>query len=346
MISRFSNSLPYYKTPPQTSKYHTPTYLPELTNPHSQKENNMKNTYHLCLSSSNEIMFRDEEDYHRGFNCFALALHKTGSSGLAEAFMSTHTHQIVQSDSPQIFMQTFRQSYAMYFNHKYQRRGHLGESMHFSIEVIGYHHLIAALSYVLRNGLHHGVAPIPYAYPHCSANAFFRKELGKFCDERTLPRNNIYKYVGRRAEFPDSYKMSESGVFLRESVLDVPQVENLFVTPRSYNYYMSRKSSEEWENEQKKDKNDIAPITLTSIENGVNMHSLEKMYGFENGKAEYRKTSDIELCTELDALSRDKYNKCSVYQLSITEKEAIAEYLYRTRCISESQIRRCLVFHK
>ena len=31
------------------------------------------------ISSDNEIMFRDEEDYNRGFNCFALALHKTDS---------------------------------------------------------------------------------------------------------------------------------------------------------------------------------------------------------------------------------------------------------------------------
>ena len=34
----------------------------------------MKRTYHLCLSAGNEIMFRDLEDYNRGFNCFAIAL--------------------------------------------------------------------------------------------------------------------------------------------------------------------------------------------------------------------------------------------------------------------------------
>ena len=40
-------------------------------------------------------MFRDLEDYNRGFNCFALALYKTGSTGLVESFMATHTHQVV-----------------------------------------------------------------------------------------------------------------------------------------------------------------------------------------------------------------------------------------------------------
>jgi hypothetical protein len=42
----------------------------------------MKKTYHLCLSAGDEIMFRDLEDYNRGFNCFALALYKSNSTGL------------------------------------------------------------------------------------------------------------------------------------------------------------------------------------------------------------------------------------------------------------------------
>ena len=217
-------------------------------------------------------MFRDLEDYHKGFNYFALALHKTGSTGLAEAFMATHTHQVIQSDRPAEFMYHFRRPYSLYFNHKYQRSGKLGESAHFSMEVVGHHHRLAALSYTLRNALHHGVAPIPYAYPHCSANAFFRREMGKFIDEKTLPHSAIYNHIGRSIRCPDSYRMREIGVFLRESVLDVPQVENLFVTPRAFNYYMTRKSSEEWEKEQAKDGNGLAPVNILSIENGILLH--------------------------------------------------------------------------
>ena len=264
----------------------------------------MKKTFHLCLSAGDEAMFRDLEDYHRGFNCFALALYKTGSTGLAESFMSTHTHQIIQTDSPEDFMYHFRRPYSLYFNHKYQRTGKLGENTHFSMEVIGHHHLLAALSYTLRNALHHGVAPIPYAYPHCSANAFFRMEMGKLIDENTLPVSAIYNHIGRRADFPDSYKMSESGVFLRESVLDIPQVENLFVTARAFNFYMTRRSSEEWEKEQVKDGNNLKPVNLLSIEKGVRLHDLDKMLIFESGKADYRKISDIELCTQVDRIAR------------------------------------------
>ena len=248
----------------------------------------MKKNYHLCLSAGNEVIFRDLEDYNRGFNCFALALYKTGSTGLVESFMSTHTHQLVQTVNPNDFMYHFRLPYSMYFNQKYHRHGRVGENSHFTMEVVGYHHTMAAASYVLRNALHHGVVPIPYAYPHCSVNSIFRKEMGKFQTEPTLPTKSVYRHIGTRAECPSNFVMSESGVFLRESVLD-------------------------------------------------------KMVIFENGKADYRSITDIELCTELDAVARNRFNRHSVYQLTESEKNIIANELYYERHLSKAQIQRCLV---
>lgn len=302
----------------------------------------MKKTYHLCLSAGNEIMFRDLEDYYRGFNCFAIALYKTNSTGLVESFMSTHMHLLIQTASPKDFMMCFRMLYTMYFNKKYGRSGRLGENMHFTMEVVGYHHMLAAMSYILRNALHHGVAPIPYAYPHCSANAIFMSEMGKRPEENLLPQKSYYKYLGRSAEYPDSYKMNKSGVFLRESVLDIPQVENLYATPRMFNFYMSRKSSEEWEAEQSKDQNNSQMINIQSIEHGVNTDSIEKMLVFENGKADYRKLSDIDLCTEIDRNILPKYEKASVYHLSSEEKKYIGNHLYNSLHLNIAQIHRCL----
>ena len=303
----------------------------------------MKKTYHLCISANDEVMFRDLEDYNRGFNCFALALYMTDSTGLVESFMSTHTHQIAQTRKPNDLMYNFRRSYSQYFNHKYQRSGKLGENHHFTMEIIGYHHMIAAISYALRNPLHHGIVPIPYAYPHCTVNSIFKKAFGRFDEPELLHPRSYAKYIGRRAEYPETYKMTASGIFLRECVLDIPQVENLFVTPRSFNYYMSRRSSEEWEKEQWKDGVDILPINLSSIEHRASPQEIERMLIFENGKADYRKISDIELCTQLDMIARNKYGRHSVYQLSKKEKQLIAEDLYSRLHISDAQIRRCLV---
>ena len=301
----------------------------------------MKKTYHLCFSAGEEVLFRDAEDYNRGFNCFALALFNTDSTGLVEAEMSTHYHQLIQSVSPDEFMRHFRLSYSMYFNRKYHRSGKLGERNHYTMEVVGYNHMIAAMSYVLRNPLHHGVAPIPYAYPYSSVNSIFMKEMGKVPCEGNLNRRYYHRFINRASQFPDNYVMGESGVFLRESVLDIPQVENLFVTPRAFNWHMTRKSSEEWESEQGRD-NDLPPINLSVIEKGIKMNTPAEMLINENGKSNYRRPSDIDICSEIDKNILPMYNKVSVYQLTRQEKRRIAEHLYRNLHISESQIRRCL----
>lgn len=248
------------------------------------KINVMKKTYHLCLSSEDEVMFRDTEDYNRGFNCFALALHKTGSTGLADAFMSNHFHIVVQTENPDGFMGAIRMPYCKYFNAKYGRTGRLGEKNHFCIAVEGLHHHLAVISYVFRNPLHHGMAPIAYAYPHSSVNAIFMKEMGKKPESCLLPQKSFYRHIGRRSDFPDSYRMSDDGLFLRESVIDVVQVENMFATPRTFDYYMNRKSSEEWTAEQEKDRNGASPVTLADIEYGITLNPLNQMLINEGGK--------------------------------------------------------------
>lgn len=304
----------------------------------------MKKTYHLCLSAGDEIMFRDLEDYNRGFNCFALALYKSNSTGLVESFMSNHFHLMIQTEDPKEFMYNMRQPYSKYFNRKYCRTGRLGEKHHFQLEINGLHHHLAAMSYTLRNALHHGIVPIPYAYPHSSVNAIFRKEMGKTSEEILLPQKSHYRYIGRRAEYPSSYKMNKNGLFLRESVLDLAQVENMFVTPRSFDYYMGRKTNEDWEKEQSKDNLQIPPLRLEDIEAGSRMQTLETMIINENGKGNYRKISDIDLCTEIDRFILPEFEKDSIYLLSNHEKRKIAELLYRKYHINETQIRRCLVY--
>ena len=302
----------------------------------------MKRSFHLCLSAHNEVMFRDGEDYDRGFNTFALALYRTNSTGLVESFMSNHVHFLIQSESPEDFMGAFRMPYAKYFNHKYSRSGKLGEIKHFTLEIKGLHHHLAAMSYILRNALHHGIAPIPYAYPHSSANVIFQKDMGKSPTSDLIPKESFYRHIGRRVPFPDSYKMSRSGIFLRESVLDIPQVENMFMTPRTFDYYMSRKTSEDWINEQRKDGDDSPPITLEAIESQTHMSNSKQMLINEGGRLDYKRITDIELCSEIDKIVQHEFDKPSVYSLSAIEKRDIGDLMRKLYYPSNEQLSRCL----
>ncbi len=344
-----------------------------------------KKTYHLCLSSANEVMFRSCEDYYKAYNYYAMALYKTQSTSLADAFMSNHFHVIVRTEDPKALMYHFRNSYSKYFNNKYSRSGRLGEKKHYCIEINGLYHHLSAISYVLRNPMHHGVAPTPFAYEHSSSNIIFQRDMGKIFSYNLLSPKQYYKYIGKWSRYhhpyPPSYKMDVNGMFTRESVTDTTYVEHLYSTARAYTYYMTRKTSEEWLNEQSKDKLQTIPITINIVEeafiksmikssfreninnsinntdnintgrtnNMVPIYSdkiTAKMLSCENGRSNYNKLTDIQLCKKIDDITNRKYKKESVYCLSLVQKREIVRLLIsNNHNISQSQLNRCIYFN-
>jgi hypothetical protein len=63
---------------------------------------------------------------------------------------------------------------------------------------------------------------------------------------------------------------------------------------------MNRLSSEEWKREQEKDKVRTYPITIETIETGINQQTIEQMLHNEHGRNDYRKMNDIDLCHLID----------------------------------------------
>ena len=61
----------------------------------------MRKTFHISLSSHNEVMFRDEADLIRGFNSLALAIMETDSRLLADGFTPT-INPIMRRTEPQV----------------------------------------------------------------------------------------------------------------------------------------------------------------------------------------------------------------------------------------------------
>lgn len=301
----------------------------------------MKKLYHFCLSSGNEVMFRCEEDFIHAFNCYAVALHYTDSQSLADAQMTNHFHGCACSHDIRGLLFRYRSAYSRYFNNKYQRSGNFGEKYPFVIDVVGTYHRLAALSYVKRNPVHHGVSPTPFAYRHSSANAIFRKELGKDEVADLLDRRSYYRYLPDKAEVPLHYKMNSSGLLLRESVMDVEQVEYFYGSPRNYLFYMNRLSGEEWNREQEKESSEL--ISLDKIEHGINLQDLSMMKRNELGRENYSTLSDMMLCMHIDNEILPRYGVQSVYQLTEQQKKEIGNTLWKTVRAGRDQIIRCLV---
>lgn len=305
----------------------------------------MKKLYHLSLSSSEEVLFRSHEDYRRAFNCYVLALLKSGSSSFADAFMSNHIHACLETKDLKQFSYSFKIGYGLYMNKKYNRRGPLSNSSFFVLEVEGISHILTALSYVFRNALHHGVSATPFEYPYSSVNVIFRKELGKFLKPDVLPAARMWRYLPKNIKLNIPYRMDVYGMFLREDVTEVKQVELLYGTPRNFLYYMNRLSDDKWQDEQQKDEEKSSPITIGLIENmkGQDVSDLLKN---EYGRIRNSRMTDIDVCQLIDKEIVPKYRVQSVYELAAGQKAEIGNYLYgkyRMKGVNVEQLRRCLV---
>lgn len=321
----------------------------------------MRKLYHIAFSSHNEVLFRSEEDINYGFNCFALACLETESRPLADSEMTTHTHFGIHSDDPVRTFSRFRYSYTRHFNSKYGRRGPLGEEEPFLLEVNGLLHSQTMLSYVFRQGLHHGLSPTPFGYPHNSINAIFKQVLGKESDSTYISRKHMGKFLPRPArDLPSKYRMTVNGLLLREDVIDTSYVEELYLSPRNFLYQMNRMSSEEWKNEQMEDKNELPPITLETIEPTSYRPTISKLLLNENGRNFRNDITDLELCNLIDKHYVRLMRKNSIYELNHSERNNLGNRLcsdFRNGVISKllgrnadfanlDQIRRCAAIPK
>ncbi|MCQ2145784.1 MAG: hypothetical protein MJY72_08575 [Bacteroidales bacterium] len=283
----------------------------------------MRKTVHLCLASHDEVLFRSEEDFIRGFNSFAIACRLTETRALADGEMSDHVHFVVATDNATQLGEQYRYEYTRYFNNKYHRLGRFGDREIFNTDISGARHLQTAVSYVNRQGLHHGICSTPFEYKHCSANVIYAKELGK--DEPTdlLPLKSYYRFVPKsKVELVKDYRMSSNGLLLRQDVIDTSYVEELYITPRNYLFNMNRITNDDWMSEQVADSEPGPAITLDSIERHYTSEDVKVMLQYENGRVNRSWMTDIELCTMIDRvyLPRLYPGRESIYQLSDNER--------------------------
>ena len=321
----------------------------------------MKETYHICLASHSEVMYRSEEDLIIGFNYLALSSLETDSSLLADGFLSTHHHSAVRTDDPDALAKRNRFAYTRYFNAKYHRKGSLGERGYFILKVEGLYHTQAMLNYVIRQGLHHGLAATPFGYKHCSANAIYMKELGKDCNPQLIDDKKRHLYLPFNTKAPEKYRMSKDGLLLREDVEDTAYVESVYVSPRNFIFQMNRYSDGKDIAEQEKE-NSSPAVTISDVERGVPGFDPSKVLVAEQGRVNRSRMTDIELCHIIDdiilpARYLNESRGCTIYQLPERKRQELGssiwseaqtvryrkcDSLFSERIITEDQLRRCL----
>ena len=302
----------------------------------------MKESYHICFTSHDEVLFRDEEDHGMFVNLMALRAFADETEILADAEMSTHVHLNAFTDAPMYYASGLRMSYTRYFNRKYDRKGRLGQKNTFLLKVQGFVHQMVLLNYILRNGLHHCAAATAFGYPYCSVRDMFVEDICLLKDKPVpMSRADIASRLPRHVDFPDSFQMNEQGIFVRQSFLELRRAEQYYGSPRNYLYQMNRLTDESWVREQQEDRTG-KPITISDIEH-ADEQTIAQMLKNENGRNFSRsRLQDLDVCRLIDKDIIPGLGATSIYQLSESQKRNIGRTLYHDYHLPEHQIRRCL----
>jgi hypothetical protein len=185
--------------------------------------------------------------------------------------------------------------------------------------------------------------------------------LGKSAPATLLPDCGRYKYLPSGAVVPNEYRMDSSGLLLREDIVDVKYVEEVYVSPRNFLYQMNRISDDRWEQEQREEKSGSPVITLDVIEGIDSPEDIKRMKVNELGRVDRRQMTDLELCSLIDKRylplagqrSRPPH---SIYELTRVSRNDLANRVWQdiksmqhrrpdkfpSKDISERQLIRCL----
>ena len=302
----------------------------------------MKESYHICFTSHDEVIFRDDEDHGMFINLMALRCYAENTEILVDAEMSTHAHLNIFTNEPMRYASNLRLSYTRYFNKKYGREGRLGQKGTFVLKVEGHVHQMVLQNYIGRNGLHHNAAATAFGYKYCSTRDLFSNDIC-FQTEKAIPmsRADIASYLPRHSEFPDEYQMNEHGVFVRRSFMELRRAEQFYGSPRNYLYQMNRLTDESWSREQDGDCTG-KPLTLADIEQ-ADAPSVAQMLKNETGRNFSRtRLQDLDVCRLIDKDFLPRFGVSSIYRLTDTQKKRIARALFYDYRLPDHQIRRCL----
>lgn len=157
--------------------------------------------YHIILRGINQqIIFEENNDYIR----FKTILHECCKKYPCMIFgyclMDNHVHLLVHAPKSELelFFKSLEVSYAIWFNTKYQRSGHLFQNRFFSSPVESAEYLLKTLRYIHYNPVKSGIITHPQEYPWSSCVSYF---LG--CEDDLLSKKVFFGLTNTSAE-PDN----------------------------------------------------------------------------------------------------------------------------------------------
>ena len=123
--------------------------------------------YHIILRGINQQrIFEEDADYQKFLDCMASVKKQSGCSYYAYCLMGNHVHILLRTgEEPlSLLMKRLSLKYAVWFNIKYERSGHLFQNRYKSYPVTDDTYFLAVLFYIFQNPVASKTSKTPTSY--------------------------------------------------------------------------------------------------------------------------------------------------------------------------------------
>ena len=270
--------------------------------------------FHICTDGTNNgIVHLSDADYLMDNKICAVNAHKFGVRITCFAHMSTHSHQVVWTDSYETakqYAEAWKHSYAMYCSHQHGIRSPF-EGVECTVKpIFDSLYLKRCISYTLLNPVTAGIVRSPEEYRWSSFSAYFNPIDDGIVEVASLSVRQTREILHTRNDLAGtSLRLTADGEVSLKSFVDYKFVENLFGSQTAF----------------------FKSLALT------NCAAEEQLY--VNHLARY---SDTDILAEIISLSTKKYGKSEFRTLTKSEKLSIVPLLIRKTSATPKRLARLM----
>ncbi len=136
-------------------------------------------------------VFLEKEDYERFEEMMCFYARSFGITLHNYCLMPNHYHLLIEISGQTLsrYMRQLNMNYAIYFNKKYKRTGHLWQGRFKSWYVTDEAYLYTLILYIEQNPLKAGLVKRPEEYPYSSSNIFLDDKISECLQKAWIVRN-------------------------------------------------------------------------------------------------------------------------------------------------------------
>lgn len=281
--------------------------------------------YHI-IPTGIEILARDSQDYFQTINQIALSSYTTNSEIIAYAIMSTHTHTLIKSKNIGDYLKSLKCSYTKYYNNKYKHKGPIFNNERFIQKIESQEQSKTAITYILKNPVHHNTEVIAFNYPYSSINIYYKRPLPYLQEIERCPKDLEKKFISHNyLPLPEELYLNKNGYINPKYFINTNYIKSIFRNQKNFNYHMNKPVTEEIQNFYMKKQNK----TMEEIDEDFNLKTF--------------KLTDIELCAKIDSsIQKDLKLPHFEYTISQNYRLELAYKLIKRHLTKIKQVSRCL----